>query len=451
MKIRQSGRREFLRHASVATLAAGVGYWSSRAGAESRSASEKLNIGIIGAGGQGASNLKNVASENIVALCDVDLDRAAAAFQAHPKATVYRDFRKLLEEHKRLDAVVVSTPDHMHAFASIAAMRTPDHTHAAATVMAMKRGLHVYCEKPLTHSVAEARTVRRVAAEAKVATQMGTQGSSHLGLRRAAELVKAGAIGPVREIHAWSDRPIWPQAIPRPADRPQVPPHLDWDLWLGPAPARAYHPAYLPFSWRGWWDFGTGALGDMACHVLNMAFLALALGYPATIEARQEGNNAETAPNWSVIRYQFPARGKLPAVELTWYDGGQRPPAEVVGQRITANGSLLVGERGRLYARDDFGSSFQLFQGDRMVESAPPAEPAAEIAHHREWINACKTGSPTLANFDFGAVLTEAVLLGNVAIRTGKKIVWNSAQVQAAGCPDADALLKRQYRAGWTL
>jgi predicted dehydrogenase len=434
---RTTTRRTFLKgSAHVGAALAGVGFWTSRSAAESTSPNEKLNVAIIGVGGQGASNLKNVSSENIVALCDVDERRAAKAFEAYPRAAKYRDFRKLLTDRKDIDAVVVSTPDHCHA---------------AASVMAMKLGKHVYCEKPLTHSVHEVRVVRQVAAVAKVATQMGTQGSSHAGLRRAVELVKAGTIGAVREIHAWSDRPIWPQAIERPRERQAVPAHLDWDLWLGPAPAREYHPAYLPFVWRGWWDFGTGALGDMACHVLNMAFLALELGYPSSIEAESSGGNLETAPKWSIIRYEFPRRGELPPLALTWYDGGKKPPAELVGEPITPNGSLLVGERGKLYATDDFGSSFKLRGGPQFDSLQPKPQFMPEILHHREWIAACKTGSPTMANFDFAAVLTEAVLLGNVALRTGKKFAWDGVQGMAVNTPQAEPFLKREYRSGWTL
>ncbi len=434
---KRSARRTFLRHSAWATAAlGGWGFWTSRLPAEGKSASEKLNIAIIGAGGQGASNLTNVASENIVALCDVDARRAKQAFERFPRAAKYRDFRKLLDERKDVDAVVVSTPDHCHA---------------AASIMAMKLGKHVYCEKPLAHSVYETRALRKAAAESKVATQMGTQGSSHAGLRHAVELVKAGTIGDVREVHAWSDRPIWPQGIDRPRETQAAPAELDWERWLGPAPWRPYHRAYLPFVWRGWWDFGTGALGDMACHVLNMAFLALDLGSPTTVEAESSGGNDETAPNWSIIRYQFPARGKLPAVKLTWYDGGKQPPQELVGEAITPNGSLLVGERGKLYARDDFGSSFALLPRGEFAALQPQPRPMPEIAHHREWIAACKGGSTTTANFDFAAVLTEAVLLGNVALRAGQRIEWDAPKMQAVGCPAAEKLLKRDYRSGWTL
>ena len=429
-------RRQFIQHSTTAAVLAGTGFWSSRAAAESKSSLEKLNIAIIGAGGQGASNLKNVSSENIVVLCDVDEQRAKEAFQKYPKAAKYQDFRKLLDERKDIDAVVISTPDH---------------THAAATMMALRLGKHVYCEKPLTHSVYEARQVRQAAAEAKTATQMGTQGSSHSGLRRAVALVKSGTIGNVREIHAWSDRPIWPQAIPRPKERPAVPVDLDWDLWLGPAPVRPYHPAYLPFVWRGWWDFGTGALGDMACHILNMAFLALDLGAPTSVAAESGGGNDETAPAWSIIRYEFPSRGALPPVTLAWYDGGKKPPQDLVGEALSPNGSLLVGELGRLYATDDFGSAFKLLPVEKFAALQPKPEAMPEILHHREWIVACKTGGKTWANFDFAATLTETVLLGNVALRVGRKFQWDSANLRAKDCPQADGLLRREYRTGWTL
>jgi predicted dehydrogenase len=431
-------RRALIRRSvHAAAVWTGVGFWTSRSAVASSSPNEKLNVAIIGAGGQGASNLANVASEHIVALCDVDQKRAAEAFARFPKARRYRDFRKLLDEGRDVEAVVISTPDHCHA---------------AAIVSAMKLGKHVYCEKPLTHSVHEARVVRSVAAESKVATQMGTQGSSHVGLRRAVELVKAGTIGLVREVHAWSDRPIWPQGIDRPRASPAVPEHLDWDLWLGPAPARPYHPAYVPFVWRGWWDFGTGALGDMACHILNMAFLALDLGYPTSVEAESSGGNLESAPKWSIVRYEFPQRGKLPPVKLTWYDGGKKPPQDLVGERITPNGSLLVGEKGRLYALDDFGSSFVLLPREKFAQLQSAPQSMNEIAHHLEWISACKGhGGGTLANFDFAAVLTETVLLGNVALRAGQRIEWDAMHAKAVNCPAAEPLIKREYRAGWTL
>src|SRR5436190_498740 len=324
-------RRKFIHTgASLASTIAIAGCVSQEATRSRRvSPNEKLNIGMIGGGGKAVENLKGVSSENVVAICDVDEVRAAEGFKLAPQAKHYRDFRKMLEAEKSLDAVMVTTPDH---------------THAVAAVMAMKMGKHVYCEKPLTHSVYEARVMRDVARKYKVATQMGNQGHSYDSTRRVVELVRAGVIGPVSEVHVWTDRPIWPQGLNRPTETPPVPSTLDWDLWLGPAPYRPYNPAYLPFNWRGWWDFGTGALGDMACHCWDTAYWALELGLPETIEAQSSGANAETAPNWSIINYQFPERKGRPPVKLIWYDGGKQPsPDLIAGKPYPKNGSLIVG------------------------------------------------------------------------------------------------------------
>jgi predicted dehydrogenase len=430
-----TNRRAFLKQAAVT----GAGLWVTGPGAFARrlSPNEKLNIGVIGVGGRGGANLQSVAGENIVALCDIDDQTLAKAAAGFPRAAIYSDFRKLLDR-KDIDAVVVSTPDHMHAF---------------ATTMALAQGRHVYCEKPLTHSVSEARAVAEAAARRKVATQMGNQGHSNDGARRTVELIQSGAIGPVREVHAWTDRPIWPQGIDRPMDTPPVPATGHWDLWLGPAPERPYNPAYLPFKWRGWWDFGTGALGDMACHVMDVAFWSLKLGPPATVEAEGPSVHPESAPKWMIIHYDFPARGDLPPVKLTWYDGGKRPPAELFeGQKLEDNGSLFIGDKGKLYLPDAYGERHKLlpesqFAGFKAPEPSLPDSPG----HHAEWIAACKTGSATGSNFAYAGALTEMVLLGNVAYRAGKKLEWDGAAMKATNCPEADPLLRREYRRGWSL
>ncbi len=429
-------RREFLVQSGVF----GAGLWLSVRGgwAQGKSPNEKLNVGVIGSGGQGGSNLNNVAStENVVALCDIDerqLNEAAAKF---PNAKKYTDWRKLLEQ-KDVDAVTVSTPDHVHACASIAAM---------------KLGKGVYCEKPLTHSVYEARRMAQVAAEMKVATQMGNQGHSADHTRRCVELIQAGVIGAVREVHCWTDRPIWPQGVNRPPDTPPCPPHIHWDLWLGPAPERPYHPIYHPFRWRGWWDFGTGALGDMACHCMDVLFWSLRLGAPLTVEAECDAHYAETAPKWSIIRYEFPARGDLPPVKLTWYDGGKYPPAELAeGEKYPDNGTLFIGEKGKLLLMDPYGGSSKLLPAAQFKDFSPPAPYIPRSpGHHAEWIQGCKTGSPTGSNFQYAAALTEMVLLGNVALRVGKKIEWDAANMKAKNCPEADQYLRREYRKGWSL
>ncbi len=402
------------------------------------SPNDKLNLGIIGAGGQGASNLGNVSGENVVALCDVDENRAADSFRKFPNAKRYQDFRVMLEKEKRLDAVVVSTPDHVHALAAITAMRL---------------GKHVYCEKPLSHSIHEARLMRATAAKYGVATQMGNQGHAMDGTCRAVELIQAGAIGAVRDVHVWSDRPIWPQGIDRSLETPPIPASLNWDLWLGPAAERPYHRAYLPFNWRGWWSFGTGALGDMACHNADTAFWALKLDYPISVEAEASPPHPETAPRWSILHYQFPARGGLPPVKLTWYDGGKLPRAELFeGEPIPTNGSLLIGEKGKLFAPDWHADKFVLLPKEKFADfKGPQPNIRRSPGHHKEWIMACKGGPPALSNFDYAAVLTETVLLGNLALRVGKKIEWDAVNMKATHCPEADQFIRNQYRAGWRL
>ncbi len=428
-------RREFMKR----TALTGAGLWvaGSATAAKRPSPNERLNIGVIGVGGRGDADLGGVASENIVALCDIDdnvLGRAATRF---PMAAKYNDFRKLLER-KDIDAVVIATPDHIHAI---------------ATLMALNQGHHVYCEKPLTHSVYEARKVVEAAARHKVATQMGNQGHSNDGARRVVELVRAGAIGPVREVHAWTDRPIWPQGIDRPTETPPVPESVHWDLWLGPAPERPYNPAYLPFKWRGWWDFGTGALGDMACHVLDVAFWSLKLEHPTTVVAEGAPPHTETAPQWMVIQYEFPARDELPPVKLTWYDGGKRPPSELFeGQAVESNGSLFIGDKGKLYVPDAYGDHYKLLPEAQFADyKAPEPTIPNSPGHHAEWIQACKTGSATGSNFAYAGALTEMVLLGNVAYRAGKKLEWDAKKMEATNAPEARQYVRPEFRKGWSL
>ena len=410
------------------------------------SPNEKLNIGVIGAGGRGADNLNDVKSENIVALCDCDLRSAADAFRKFPKAKQYQDWRKMLDAEKTLDAVVVSTPDHNHAFISITAMRM---------------GKHVYCEKPLTRTIWEARLMAKTAAEMKVATQMGTQGHAFEGTRRAVEVIRSGVLGEVSELHVWTDRPAgwWPQGVDRPKDTPPVPEGLDWDVWLGPAQQRPYHPAYVPFKWRGFWDFGTGAIGDMGIHNLDTAFWALEMGLPtsAKVQASSPVNN-ETAPLWSIIELGFPAReGKSP-IKMVWYDSGKKPPAELArGEEIPGNGSLVAGSKATLFTRTWNGGEskddmFMLLPKKEFADFKPPAPSLPRTpGHHQEWIAACKGGPMCLSHFGYAAVLTEALLLGNVASRVGKPIEWDAETMQAKGAPEADKYIRPEYRRGWTL
>ena len=424
-------RRQMLRNSALA----GIGLHLSGGGLRARgqSPNEKLNIAVIGAGGRGAANLGSVSGENIVALCDVDERRAGPSFQRFPKAKKYHDYRKLLDEMDRqVDAVVVSTANHVHAPASVTAMRM---------------GKHAYCEKPLSHSVFEARVAARVAAEQKVATQMGTQIHASSNFRRIVELIRAGAIGPVRECHIWLRG--GGSAGDRPKETPPVPEGLDWDLWLGPAPYRPYHPCYVPHDWHYWWDFGGGAFGNMGCHYLDLAFWALGLRHPRTIEAEGPPVHPESTPAWSAIRYQFPARGDMPPVTLTWNHGG-KVPAFWTGKELPPWAwGVFVGDRGMLAVSYP---KHQLLPEAQFGDYKPP-EPTipASIGHHQEWIQACKTGSPTTCNFDYSGAITETVLLGNVAYRAGAKIEWDDANLKAKGCPEADPLIRREYRQGWTL
>jgi predicted dehydrogenase len=413
--------------------------------------SEKLNIAGIGIGGQGASDLNDVSSENIVALCDVDWDYAAHTFKQYPKAKQYKDFRVMLEKEKGIDAVVVGTPDHNHAIVSMAAI---------------KAGKHVYCEKPLTRTVHEARALAKAAREAKVATQMGNQGMAFEGNRLINEWIWDGAIGAVREVHCWSDRPThsgkpplyWAQGIERPKDTPAVPDTMDWDLWLGPAPYRPYHPAYAPFAWRGWWDFGSGGLGDMGIHNLAPAWSALKLQAPTSVHASSTLINNETLPLASTVHYEFPARGDMPPVRLHWYDGGIVParPPELEDDRELSreDGLIFVGDKGTMYVEGWGGNSPRLIPESKMREyKRPPKTLPRSIGHHAEWIKACKEGTPTRSNFpEFAGPLTEAVLLGTVCIRLGGgKLLWDSKNLKVTNVSEANQLLHYEYRKGWSL
>jgi predicted dehydrogenase len=434
---RPTSRRDFLRN----TALAGVGIWIAERSvhAEQKSPNEKLNIGIIGCGGKGFSDMTSVESENIVALCDVDDNQAAEARKRHPSASFYYDFRELLDKEKTLDAVIVATPDH---------------THAPASLAAMLLGKHCYTQKPLVHTVQEARLMREVAAKMKVATQMGNQGTAEGGLRRAVEVVQAGAIGPVREVHVWTNRPIWPQGMDRPAGEKPVPGSLKWDLWLSVAPKRPYNDGYCPFVWRGWFDFGTGALGDMACHTCNMPFMALKLGYPTSIEAETTDLKAEAYPKASRIRFEFPARGDMPALTFWWYDGGRKPPKEVTSdlKKVPGSGCVLVGDKGKLFSPDDYGSTFQLFPEDQFEGFKGPAETVPRSpGHYVEWLRACKGGEPAMSNFEYAARLTEIILLGNVAMRVGKKIEWDGPAMKSPNCPEAERFVKKEYPKGYAL
>jgi predicted dehydrogenase len=437
-----TSRRKFLQTSALAGAGFFVAGGLTAAPLRQPGPNDRVNVAVIGAGGQGNSDTNSVAKHaNIVALCDVDDTRAAPTYRQFPKAPVWHDYRAMLEKQKDIDAVVVATPDHMHAFASIAAMRA---------------GKHVYCEKPLCHSVYECRQMKEVAQKHKVVTQMGNQGTSSAELRRGVEIVQAGALGDVREVHVWTNRPIWPQNINRPKGSPEVPKTLDWQRWLGPAPNRPYNSAYLPFNWRGWWDFGTGALGDMACHTMNLPYMALRLGLPTSVIAELDTPlNAETAPMGCRVTYEFPARGKLPACRMIWYERSRPPEKLLMGQKFSNSGSLMVGTRGTMYSANDYGGGLRLlpeadFKG---FQDPKPTLPRAAGGHHREWIDGIRGGAAPMSNFvDYSAQFTEMVLLGNVAIRVGgKRVVWNAEKMIAVDLPAADPFIRREYRKGWEL
>jgi len=406
--------------------------------------SEKLNIAGIGIGGMGRKNLENVSSENIVALCDVDQKYAGKIFEKYPQAKKYTDYRKMLEKQKDIDAVIVATPDH---------------THAVIAMAAMQLGKHVYCQKPLTNSVFEARRLTEAARRYKVKTQMGNQGHSGEGARLIYEWIADGAIGPVRQVHSWTNRPVWPQGIGRPNDTPALPSTLDWDLWLGPAPYRPYHPIYAPFNWRGWWDFGTGAIGDMACHILDPVFWALNLGKckQFSVEASSTKVNNETAPLASVIHYDFPARGNMPSVQLHWYDGGLKPqrPEELEPGRKMGDGecgTIFVGDKAKIMCTT-YGGSPRIIPETKMKAYKRPPEtlPRVKGSHEQDWVTACKEDKQACSNFDYAGSFTEMALLGNAAIRAGQKLDWDVNSMQVKNVTEANQYIQRQYREGWTL
>jgi predicted dehydrogenase len=475
---RRSSRRQFLQH----TAAAGIGFWAAGgiSRADRKGTNGDLRIAGIGVGGKGHSDIMQAANHGkVVAICDVDEGHLAAAAKdlegKGQKFKTYHDYRKMLDEMgKEIDAVTVSTPDHHHA---------------PASVRAMKMGKHVYCQKPLTHTVYEARKMREIAKEMKVATQMGNQGTAEDGLRRAVEIIRAGVLGQVKEVHVWTNRPIWPQgaeailqvgntrdvamaALHGKTVEPKfspVPSHVHWEEFLGPAPYRPYDRIYHPFSWRGWWDYGTGALGDMACHTANMAFMALKLGYPTSFVAEEVQNyNPETFPTGARIALQFPAREGMGPVRFVWYEGIDQnrnkylPPRQLFhGERPVDSGSLIVGEKGILYSPNDYGAAYKfLGESGKDIETAAKQVPQSlprngkgDDGMKAEWVEAIRNGKPEIAmsNFDYAALLTETILLGNVAIRAGrgKKLEWDGPNMRVTNWPEAERYIKGEYRKGW--
>jgi predicted dehydrogenase len=390
---------------------------------------------MIGTANQANYDLDNVSSENIVALCDVDDNYLAAASQKHPGAKTYNDFRRLLDQ-KDIEAVVVATPDH---------------THAVATVAALRSGRHVYCEKPLTRTISECRAVMEAARKARRATQLGTQIHAGGNYRRVVELIRGGAVGAVDEVHVWVN--VTYGGKDRPQATPPVPAPLHYDLWLGPVQERPYSPEYLPAKWRNWWVFGGGALGDFGCHYLDLPHWALGLHTPLTAEILEGPPvHPESVPPWFILKYEYPARGSGPPVKLTWYHGGKQPAAAVLPPDLLSqwkSGVLFVGRKGMLLA--DYGRR-RLLPEREFAGFVPPSPSIADsIGHHAEWIRACKTGEATTCNFDYSGALTETVLLGNVAYRAGTRLEWDSPRLRATNCAQAAKLIHHQYRHGWRI
>ena len=439
-------RRQFIRTSALA----GAAVAGFPAITSARSPNAQLNLGIIGVGGRGGSNMRNVRSENIVALCDVNSQNLGKAAQQYSQARTYKDFRKFYDNAKDLDAVVVSTTEHTHAF---------------ATLPALQMGKHVYCEKPLTRDVHEARIITEAAKKAGVATQMGTQIHASDNYRRVVELVQSGAVGPIREAHVWVSRAwgwqskedaarnkdrVWSFETPKKAM--PVPAHLDWDLWIGPAPFRPYHEIYFPGpKWYRWWDFGNGTMSDLGSHWNDLPFWALKLDAPKTIEADGPPPHADIAPASMSAKYEYGARGDMPPVSLTWHQGDMKPKIwhENEGVKKYGSGVCFIGDKGIIVS--SYGKHTLLPEKDFKDFKKPAPWIAPSIGHHAEWVHACKTGAPTTCDFAYAGPLTEANHLGDVAYRAGKKLEWDAKNMKIPNAPDAERFLGREYRKGWKL
>jgi hypothetical protein len=457
-------RRQFLTRTTLAggAVALAFPYVGNVLGANDR-----INVACIGVGGKGDSDSSDAAKcgGNIVAICDVDdntRDKKAKEFsEKFPQLKQFKDYRKMLEEiGKDIDAVTVSTPDHNHGVASL---------------RAMKMGKHCFTQKPLVQTVYEARMMRQIAKEKNLATQMGNQGSAESGLRRAVEVVQAGVIGKPLELHVWTNRPIWPQGLDRPEGSDPLPADLDWDVWLGPARERPFKKdVYAPFKWRGWYDFGTGALGDMACHTVNMPFRACKLGYPNVVELELASRlYPETFAKTSRIRFEFPERDGLPPLKFWWYDGKPsdplkplRPDGDAVREiiatydKLPTSGALIIGEKGKVFSPDDYGASFFVAMKGKNEYVAADQEEACKAVpqsiprspgHMQEWFRMMKEGTPAYSNFDIAAYLTEIILLGCVASRVGegKRMEWDGPNMKSPNLPEAAQFVKRENRSGW--
>lgn len=454
---RQTSRRTFVK----STAAIGAGYWAAGgiAPRESLSAIERVQFGCIGIGGKGKSDSEDAnKSGDVVAVTDIDdqtIEKELQRFKTNP--TVFHDFREMLDKMgDKIDAVTVSIPDH---------------SHAVAAAKAMKMGKAAFCQKPLTRTIWEARRLGEIAKEKGVATQMGNQGSSLSGLREASARIRGGFIGKVQEVHVWTNRPVWPQGITRPAAEP-VPAHLHWDKFIGPAKFRDYNAAYHPFKWRGFWDFGTGALGDMACHTMNMPFAGCELVNPISVKATTSGHNKETFPGWSIIEFEFGATANRPALKVFWYDGGKKADARLLQGKWTGNsktqefteiknsGSLIVGDKGKIYSPDDYGAEYY-WQTDSTPQEV---EFERSPGHFKEWVNAIKGGKPSWSNFpEYASKLTEVILLGNLAVWAAgeaksdgspvesPKLEWDQANLKVKGTDAFDKFITPTYREGYSV
>jgi predicted dehydrogenase len=447
-------RRHFIYTSALASGALAAGLTPCLPRPIYKSPNEKLDIAGVGTNGRAAADLEGVSTENIVALCDVDANSLADALKKYPRARPYTDYRIMLDKEKSIDAVTVATPDHHHAPAAIRAIRA---------------GKHVYVEKPLTHTVWEARQLTLAARQYGVATQMGNQGHCGDGIRELCEMIWAGAIGHVREVHCWTDRPkgFWLQGLLRPPGSDPIPSYLDWDKWIGPAPMRPYlyqwptelqrpygKNVYHPSNWRGWWDFGCGALGDMACHIMDCPQMALHLGPPDSVELISSSERVpEMPPVESVLLYQFPALGAMPPCALTWYDSGQKPPrpAEMEAAELEGNGLLLIGDKGKISC-GVYGAKPQLLPESSMADYKRPPKTIPRVpgdSPYQDWIRACKGGPAPCSSFDVSGPFAEWVLLGNVAIRLGRKLLWDSEHLSVTNVPEAAELIRGAYRQGW--
>jgi predicted dehydrogenase len=452
MSNKQSNRRDFIATASTTMILS-----AATLGLNGHTApNDKLNIAGIGVGGKGEDDLRNLRSENIVALCDADDERAAGSINRFPDAKVYKDFRVMFDEmDKEIDAVNIATPDHLHA---------------VVAMDAIKRKKHIFCQKPLCHSIWETRMITEAAREAGVITQMGNQGHSSDEIRELKEWIADGAIGEIKEIFAWSDRPVggdpWSDfdVVPRPKDTPPVPDGLDWDLWLGPVTYRPYHPTYCPMKWRSWVDFGTGAIGDMGCHIMDPAFYALDLGAPEYVEAAtthwEPEVSSETYPRASIVRFKFPKRGNRPAVFLTWYDGRLKPPTpEILSPKVDlgGNGAMYVGQDGVILHGSHGASDLRLLpeEKNKSYKRPEPSIPRVEGGvggHAIDWVRACKDGKHSSANFEYGGPLTEMALLGVLALRVkDQRLYWDSENLKIKGVSECDPIIHPHFREGWTL